>query len=189
MSEILAHPLVLLVIGAALTGVLIPFFTRQWQDRQKELELKTALVSELSEAIMEIVMAVQFIVVGLPGSDEDQAKQTREVNDAYRTWEIKSAVIGTKLQAYFPTSSLPSSWTEFSHLVTLFYARIGIEKPDRPSADHELREKLNEMLRTLGSRYTLGETWGDLKNGVLEAKSALIQQVLQQPIAAIGSTR
>jgi hypothetical protein len=43
----ISNPLVLLIVGAVISGILVPYITRQWQDHQKELELKTELVSRI----------------------------------------------------------------------------------------------------------------------------------------------
>src|SRR5215207_8776119 len=60
-DPLLRHPLVTLLVGAALTGLVVPRITRQWQLRQKRLEVKTVLVAELSELVMRFLMAVQFV--------------------------------------------------------------------------------------------------------------------------------
>jgi hypothetical protein len=59
--EKLSNPLLLLIIGAVISGILIPYFTRQWQDHQKDLELKTDLVSGISKAIVDLMLAAQLI--------------------------------------------------------------------------------------------------------------------------------
>ena len=41
MEAILKHPFVLLIFGAILNGLIIPLITRNWQRRQKVLEIKT----------------------------------------------------------------------------------------------------------------------------------------------------
>ena len=64
MVELLKHPLIVLLVGALISGLLIPAFTRRWQNYQKALEIKTQLVSDLSKSIMGIVMATQFAHIG-----------------------------------------------------------------------------------------------------------------------------
>jgi hypothetical protein len=49
---VLRHPLVVLVATALLTGLLVPGITREWQLRQKAIEIKVGLVAEMSEAVM-----------------------------------------------------------------------------------------------------------------------------------------
>jgi hypothetical protein len=39
-TEALSHPMLLLIVGAIISSLIIPYFTRQWQDHQHELELK-----------------------------------------------------------------------------------------------------------------------------------------------------
>jgi hypothetical protein len=46
----LKHPLVLLVLGGVFTAILVPQVTRQWQDRQREQELKQSLLEEIATA-------------------------------------------------------------------------------------------------------------------------------------------
>jgi hypothetical protein len=59
--EILAHPLVLLIVGAWLSGLLIPHFTQGWQDREKALEIRTGLVSAMSEDATKMMTTIQEV--------------------------------------------------------------------------------------------------------------------------------
>jgi hypothetical protein len=187
----LAQPLVLLFAGAILTGLLLPGLARQWQDRQKEIELKTGLVSELSESIVEIVMAVQFAHIrstrkGSRAGNGDVRAAQQELDRAYLTWEVRSAVIGTKLQAYFSETTIPESWTAFSEIVTDFYALEGVNNEDaKQELARDIRTRLSRM-RGVGGE--VGEEWVNLKNGVLEVKADLIDQILRSPIHIFRSS-
>src|SRR5829696_1273222 len=86
-DPLLRHPLVTLLVGAALTGLVVPRITRQWQLRQKRLEVKTALVAELSELVMRFLMAVQFVHVRAASFSQES------FDSAYRDWEVGSAVL------------------------------------------------------------------------------------------------
>ena len=167
MVELLKHPLTVLLLGALISGLLIPAFTRRWQNHQKALEIKTELVSDLSKSIMGMVMATQFAHVGA------KSQKQADFDQAYRDWEIASAVIGTKLQAYFPDTTIPTEWTAFSALVTAFYALEGIGADERSRFADDLARRLG-----VSSGYQGAQDWLALKNGILERKSALIQQVL-----------
>jgi hypothetical protein len=190
MSALLAHPLVVLLVGAALTGILVPALTRRWQDRQKELDIKASLVSELSEAIMSIVMAVQFVRVraeraqhGLVDTFDEKAKEKRqeEFSEAYRTWEVRSAVLGTKLEAYFPDTTIPSDWTTFSDVVTRFYALEGVREHHRQEG---LTRLLEQMLPSLSHEERFRRGWPGLKEAILKKKSEIIRNVLNSRISA-----
>ena len=58
--QILKHPVFLLLMTALVSSYLIPKITKRWQDHQKEMELKTNFVSEISESVVSMVTAVQF---------------------------------------------------------------------------------------------------------------------------------
>lgn len=175
MADFLAHPLFLLLAGAVLTGLLIPTVTRRWQDRQKALELKTELVGEISESITEMVMAVQFVHLGAASMNQEK------FDEAYREWEARSAVIGTKLQAYFPKTEIPDDWTRLSEVVTDFYALEGVSDELRRS-EYSLRidERLSALL---GSQYERTQDWGALKEGISMKKADIIKKVLDSRIS------
>lgn len=183
----LDHPLIVLLVGAVVTGLLVPAVTRRWQDRQKELELKTGLVSELSESIMEIVMAVQFhhMTAGRCGQGDDANNLMQELNQAYRTWEVRSAVIATKLRSYFPATTVPDEWTQFSETITLFYALEGTEGGDKQELMLRIKDKL---LGLLGPGSVTGEGWGHLRSAILKEKDKLIQNILRSPVAVLRSS-
>jgi hypothetical protein len=85
-----------LIATALISNFLVPAITRRWQDHQKELELKTGFVSEISESVLDILLAIQFAEVAAGSQTQEQ------YNEAYRNWEKRKAVIGAKLRAYFP---------------------------------------------------------------------------------------
>lgn len=174
MVELLKHPLTVLLVGALVSGLLIPALTRRRQSHQKALEIKTELVSDLSKSILGMVMATQFAHLG--AKSQTQA----DFDQAYRDWEIESAVIGTKLQAYFPDTTIPTEWTEFSALVTAFYALEGMGETDRSRFAADLAQKLG-----VHGGHQGAQGWLALKNGILEKKSALIQQVLKAAISVL----
>jgi hypothetical protein len=47
-GSVLKHPLFLAVLGAVFSLLLIPQITREWQDRQKEQEIKDSLLEQIS---------------------------------------------------------------------------------------------------------------------------------------------
>jgi hypothetical protein len=118
--EVIGHPLTLLVVGAALTGLLLPWVTRTWQDQRKALEIKAALVERVSSAVQGIATAVQFALVGA-------ASQTQEQFDAaYRAWQLEKSVLTALLGAYFRDPAVPSAWTRCRALATAYYVQAGI---------------------------------------------------------------
>ena len=112
-----SHLLVLLIVGAIISSILIPWFTRGWQNYQQELEIKKELVGDISEAVMKLVMEVQSFEIGLLHGNLSCSSQSSpqmqkfnqlltELNEDYREWEVSSAVIGSQLRAHFRDSEI-----------------------------------------------------------------------------------
>ena len=185
----MSHPLTLLIVGAVLTGFLAPAITRRWQDRQKELEVKTGLVTELSEVTMSILLAIQFVRVRRDqptalASTEVLTKRQQEFDDAYRAWEVQSAIVGTKLQAYFTGTRIPEIWTALSEAITSFYTLEGQDESTQQDSISALRA---QVLALPGSRRKLAANWMGLRDGILAVKSELIRVVLHEPVAGFSS--
>lgn len=121
--EWLSHPLLLLLIGALVSSYLIPMLTRGWQNHQKQLELKTVLVTQIGEEVTDFLMAVQFAEMG------STSQSPQDYDMAYRAWEIESAKLGALLSAYFPQTTIGEDWREFSEVLTDFYALSGAAQP------------------------------------------------------------
>ena len=122
--EGLRHPLTV-AMGAAtagfvLTGLLVPSKARQWQTRQKELDIKIHLVSEMSETVMSALMARQYLerARAVFSADDDLlTKYEEEYHGALRQWEVRKAVVGTKLEAYLPRTDMGADWYRLSEKV------------------------------------------------------------------------
>src|SRR6185436_9388091 len=134
MPQFLSHPLFILLVGAVISGLLIPTINRRRQDHQKALEIKTELVTEISESVVQIVMSTQFVHLGA------QSLTQTEFDQAYRDWEIKSAVIHTKLEAYFGDGAIPEEWCKFTEIVTEFYALEGVGTDRKAQMETTIRE-------------------------------------------------
>jgi hypothetical protein len=109
----------LLIIGAVISGILIPYFTRQWQDHQKDLELKTDLVSGISKAIVDLMLAAQLIETKTSPIITNQSYDL-----AYHNWAESSAIIESQLYAYFPSTHIGQQWNNYSRIVDFSYLLI-----------------------------------------------------------------
>jgi hypothetical protein len=133
--NVLRHPFLLAVV----TAFFVNGVTRTWQDRQKAFEVGTELVSEMSEATTKALLAADRASRVLrppeldssqspgirppPRSGEEYRKYVDELREAREEWERDSAVLGTKLEAYYPSARkgrppIAKDWTTFSDQVT-----------------------------------------------------------------------
>ena len=152
LANISEHPLFLLVLGAILTGLVLPSITRRWQNYQKELDLKTDLVAEMSASLMTILMTFEFSLLHTSDGAEIGNKGDSELTEKSKEWKIWSCVIGSKLHAYFPDDPLHKKWTSFSKEVSLF------------------------------CETATKDNWSKEKEPLLSTKAKLIKQVLNQKI-------
>jgi hypothetical protein len=117
-GDLLSHPLVLLILGGAFTGYLLPRLTRKWQDRQKELEVKIELVSQISEVA---VPAWGRLVSGIEPLGTKDTVVRDELMQAYRDWEIESTKILSTLSAYYRDGYVPQKWLIYCEIVRVAF--------------------------------------------------------------------
>jgi hypothetical protein len=98
----------LTLVGIALTGWLLPAFTRQWDDRQKAHELGTSLVAQMAQATGDALTANQAALFRTPRTST--TKPSLE-------WSRASLVIEARLDAYF-SDDLVDKWRAYSDLVS-----------------------------------------------------------------------
>jgi hypothetical protein len=171
-KDFLSSQLGLLILGALISTLIIPWFFQVWQDYQKELEIKTDLVGKISEAVTRIVMSTQFVLLtnnlGQIQTVEQHNELLNELNDEYKQWEISSAVIESQLQAYFPHTGLSNDWGSlkvfsgsFSENVTDFYRLAASVTPNSAKdidfyddRENLLNQKDNLIQHILSSEMT-----------------------------------
>lgn len=87
---------------------------------RSEQELKTGLISEISECVMTFAMELVRFHKGERKTGEVPLRKALE--DAYNTYRVRAAVIGTKLEAYFgEKSSIPTNWDLLTGAFAAFY--------------------------------------------------------------------
>ena len=117
----LSNPLLVPVVAAFLGSWLLPQITRQWQDHQKALEIQTALVSEMSEAVSTLpsVPAASSPRDWLPSRRPTRAPSSAPGTTGTGVLTSSSASIGAKLRAYFGPG-VGGEWQSFTYVVTDF---------------------------------------------------------------------
>jgi hypothetical protein len=191
LGQWLANPFVVTVVAAILGGLLIPHFTRSWQDHQKELEIKTDLVGQMSESVGDAVATGRFIAADLV----PPASQQGEWNDGYRAWTTASASIGAGLRAYVG-SDVGSDWRSFSDTVTNFFLLSANNDPDSRRRqveelmrDGDLRRHVQfkpagwAALRGPKTTADFRLAYPELARGILERQDELVQRVLDSDVS------
>ena len=149
----------LLILGALLSSLIIPWFFQVWQDYQKELEIKTKLIERITESVTRMFMSTQGFILdnnrNQIKTDEEFYGLFNEVNSEYKEWEINSAIIDSQLKAYFPNSNLSEDWgsslglgfkkNSFSENVTTFFSKIPIQRNASANFTMDDRQTLIEQ--------------------------------------------
>lgn len=185
MIDFLRHPLFLTAIGAALARIIAPALLRRWQVHQKELEIKIALVSEISESVAAFVAILQIVHSGateFADNPQQLSNLQQDLIKAYREWEVKSSVIGVKLQTYLRDTKVPHEWAQLGRLVEDFYALEGLSK----DAIHSLAAGLSKKLAHDLKSEDIGHEWDKIKAAVLRKKTQIINDILGAPKLNLG---
>lgn len=128
-SDVLAHPLFILLTGALVSSLLIPSITRRWQDRQKALELKAGLLARLSDAGTRIVTHAWFRELG--GKEKLSDEDRFEFDWRYGEWEVEARGLETQLRAYFTDSKgLAEHWVRYCQLLRILH-ELAWQKEER----------------------------------------------------------
>src|SRR6476660_5224184 len=81
--ESLRHPLAVTAFSALLAGWLIPGFAHQWQDRQKERELKRGLATQLDRDATTAVVAGRILIDRrFPEAQTTEARRLEHASDS-----------------------------------------------------------------------------------------------------------
>lgn len=162
MNGLLRHPLTVALGGTAIAGVLVEWVARRWQSRQKALEMRVNLASEISESLMGLTAHLDAMLKRAKlaqgsGSDErspelqEELDRARESLNAERLeFEVREVVIGTKLHAYLEDQELGDRWRRLAEDAIKY-----VDHDQRlPDGLHD--EKKNLTARVLRARSVLG---------------------------------
>jgi hypothetical protein len=125
LRDSLKHPMTLLLVTAAVSGVLVPFVTQQWQEQRSQLEIRRELAARAAKTVGEMQVSTEMAEVGAVSLGQE------EFDAAYVRWRVESAVLGAELAAYFPSEALAQAWDRCVALTTAYYVQSGIEQPER----------------------------------------------------------
>ena len=103
--SVASHPLLLIAVGAVLSGILVPTFTREAQEQREALAIKGDLVSSMSAAASPFLAATLANVVAHNGN------VPRSYDLAYQRWVTTSNDVWTKLRTYVHEHEATVRWS------------------------------------------------------------------------------
>ena len=155
------------VLDVALIPVILsliaPWITQQWQERQRNSQIKTELVAEISGLVMETVMTVYLFNTRYRQQILNNDSQEHELDRVYKKWRTDTCVIGSKLHAYFPDTDkgdrqIHKKWEKFSNQLTKYYedSRDNKKRVEDLNVEKEnlFEEKAKIIAEILASKIT-----------------------------------
>lgn len=128
-------------------SLIAPWITQRWQNRQRDTQIKTQLIAEISGLVMTTIMTVHLLNAGYRQQIMTNDNQESELDRVYKKWRADTCVIGSKLHAYFPDKEkgdmqIHEKWKNFSNQLTQYYEDSRAENPKK-SGDGLKKEKEN----------------------------------------------
>lgn len=127
-DELIQNPLFQGLVLAIVSVLLIPWFTRQWADRQQELVIKNNLVDQISQSVTNIFEDMSF---RFPQDASGRQKSFKE-------WRSRTAVIGAELRTYFGQSTVIDHWNRLYYSTTMTF--VLFEGLDRKRSKQHIEE-------------------------------------------------
>lgn len=147
--EALRHPLAITAVSALAAGWLLPAFAHQWQDRQKERDLKRELATELDRDVTRTLITAQLLMTrafpeaqtanvrraeyqrALPTErsararylgalERERAAGTEGFVRRLSDWFVTRSVTRSTLGTHFPDGDLADRWIEYANHVTAY---------------------------------------------------------------------
>ena len=139
---------------------MVPALTSQWSDRQKELDVKNALVSQITRSAATATQDAYTLV-----EDEAQSAMIKdplwrsEYRSILKEWRVAAFTLQSELQAYFPSATLGSS----SLLMAFHNYNNVVQQYIRLSGD-ECADNRQWVVNAIYSKYLHKHPWRVIAN-------------------------
>lgn len=139
---VFSSPLIVAIVGAALAATVVPLLTREWQENEKQLNIKTTLATDMSKSFTNAIGAGRRIGTGLvyfPTTDraENKAAIQAEYSRGLGQWQVDRGRLAAQLFARYrgdliidDGKPIVSRWRSYAQAVEQFY-RLGAAIPDQ----------------------------------------------------------
>jgi hypothetical protein len=126
--------------------LILPPFTRQWDDRQKMRALQISIVNEINGATSETLMASYYAALSKPARAPLTPARIAAQRPFLERWDVARFGIEEELLTYFPSSSPASGWHEFSSLIHNFQLLPSdLPTPRRAAILHQLIKVYSDL--------------------------------------------
>lgn len=129
-DQIFLHPLLLLLIGGAVSGYIIPRETKRWQARREIFEIKSQLITKINKSATTLLVELEFIT-------RKENPNEKLIHNIFLEWRETAAEIGATVRTYWHAKNYVNpvllEWNTFFDIVKDLYnivLNINMEKVD-----------------------------------------------------------
>jgi hypothetical protein len=135
-EESFLYPLVLLLIGAGVSGLLVARLTTRWQDHRKKLEIKVDIASKMSELIAD--MMSDTVLYSYREYQTIDVTEDKVWQESRKKLVIDANIIRSKLESYFSGADIKHRWEDYFSVLQSFetFSRY-LFLVEKPTADKE----------------------------------------------------
>jgi hypothetical protein len=167
-EEDFVYPLILLLIGAGVSGGLVALLTHFLETRRKEreieverkrkeLEIKTVITSKMAEIMARLDFEVVILTYHKKKLSPEEKNNLIQIE---KSWYIDTRSVLSKLEAYFPDTNIRERWDVHLSLLDTFAvaSRTYFDPDDR----HMLENSLYSIKENLSNETSINSQLGNL---------------------------
>jgi hypothetical protein len=131
-EEILVHPLVLLVIGALISGVLVAWLANWWQNQRKKLEIRVDIVSKITEVYGSL--SAKVVV------STERRKPISNIDEAVEKFLGDGDIVHSLLRSYYSSEAgITERWYKFASAYFAFADATSLYFVKDPTDDEKIQ--------------------------------------------------
>jgi hypothetical protein len=179
----LGHPLLLLLCGSLLTGILVPSFTGKWQRNVTAQGMKTQVIGDATNAVSIPITQLSVTQNPVFGGNSGQGGSQTLPSSVYSAFLSKSDSVDSEIKAYFPQDHIATHWEDLSGLLQTFFLFTYANNPGlKQDYLHGIEHYFNVH------HESGGIDWGLLQNGSWQVPGYYRDwQALEKKIIAVKS--
>jgi hypothetical protein len=153
------YPLILLIIGALISGVLVAKLTNRWENNKKKLDIKVDIVSKMDETIThQIGNAV--LLVSQKKVNLSENEQNANLENMHKWYTLEAKRVESKLSTYFPETNLTDRWNSYAHTLMSFERALLLYLIGNDQHNNRIRPYLDDIIEYIKSARN--KAYGDL---------------------------
>jgi type I restriction-modification system DNA methylase subunit len=186
-EESFLYLLILLLIGAGVSGVLVAWLTNLWQNHRKKLEIKANIASKIDEVVGSVEAKIFF--------SSRRQEPISNIDEVLEKYYVDAYIVDSMLESYYSSKTgIIKEWTTFFTDYLAFIEATSLYFVKDPT-EHEkslLERDLNDIKRAFPDNKEINalttdmpfddELWRKIGNLHVTRAAKVVLDVLKLPI-------